>query len=420
MTTNKKIILIVSLALFFSTLLVQGGLSGSFTPPSFLVAAERLLANFLFGTVTTESILDKHQTGRVRILLVPGHDNEYTGARFGHLREADANLLLAEKIYADLSLWPGVEVLSARNFTDGEYSLWLANYFTTEAEAIRQFMTERRQAMQAMLGDGTVETNVDINHNFALDKVAFRLYGINKWANENDVDILLHLHLNDYAVRRHGTPGIYSGFSIYIPERQFPNADASRDLAEAIREQLAAYWPASDYPKEAATIIEAQELIALGSNASQRSASVLVEYGYIYEPQFTNPAVSQVVYPLLVQLTKQGITAYLAGQTEIGSEKILPAVLSLGNLAETLEVGERYNKDVAVLQLALRGDGLYPPAGETFNDCPITGNFGSCTRRAVVAFQEKYRQEVLDPLGLSVGTGIVGQSTWNKLTEIYR
>lgn len=47
-----------------------------------------------------------------------------------------------------------------------------------------------------------------------------------------------------------------------------------------------------------------------------------------------------------------------------------------------------------------------------------TGYFGGQTKAAVIAFQEKYAEEILAPSGLRSGTGTVGQSTKTKLNEI--
>ncbi len=49
----------------------------------------------------------------------------------------------------------------------------------------------------------------------------------------------------------------------------------------------------------------------------------------------------------------------------------------------------------------------------------ISGWFGPLTRAAVTRFQEKYKSEILDPQGLTEGTGIVDASTRKKLNELY-
>lgn len=48
----------------------------------------------------------------------------------------------------------------------------------------------------------------------------------------------------------------------------------------------------------------------------------------------------------------------------------------------------------------------------------ITGYFGEKTKKAVIAFQEKYKEEILKPVGLEKGTGKVGPLTREKLNEL--
>lgn len=66
--------------------------------------------------------------------------------------------------------------------------------------------------------------------------------------------------------------------------------------------------------------------------------------------------------------------------------------------------------DVTNLQEALTKNGVY--------EGPVTGYFGSLTKAGVKAFQEKYEDEILTPLGLSRGTGYFGISTRKKLNVL--
>lgn len=76
-----------------------------------------------------------------------------------------------------------------------------------------------------------------------------------------------------------------------------------------------------------------------------------------------------------------------------------------------LQVGSQGN-EVQELQKCLAKDPEVYPEGET------TGYFGEKTRIAVVNFQEKYKEEVLTPYGLTQGTGRVLQSTREKLNQL--
>lgn len=68
--------------------------------------------------------------------------------------------------------------------------------------------------------------------------------------------------------------------------------------------------------------------------------------------------------------------------------------------------------EVTELQKCLAQDPEVYPEGE------VSGYFGPATKRAVTRFQEKYASEILQPSGLSKGTGIVGPSTRSKLNEV--
>ncbi|MDP3991080.1 MAG: peptide ABC transporter substrate-binding protein [Candidatus Nealsonbacteria bacterium] len=69
-------------------------------------------------------------------------------------------------------------------------------------------------------------------------------------------------------------------------------------------------------------------------------------------------------------------------------------------------------KEVTALQTCLARDPEVYPEGK------ITGYFGNQTKAAVIAFQEKYKKDILDPWGFSKGTGTVSKTTRTKLNEI--
>lgn len=86
------------------------------------------------------------------------------------------------------------------------------------------------------------------------------------------------------------------------------------------------------------------------------------------------------------------------------------AITYTGSLGRSLRVGMSGN-DVRIMQQILVRDGVYL---EAF----ITGYFGRYTEKAVLKFQEKYKAEILTPIGLTAGNGFVGPRTIKKLIEL--
>ncbi|MDD4409407.1 MAG: ABC transporter substrate-binding protein [Candidatus Pacebacteria bacterium] len=80
-------------------------------------------------------------------------------------------------------------------------------------------------------------------------------------------------------------------------------------------------------------------------------------------------------------------------------------------LKKNLESGDS-GAEVKKLQECLARD------KEVYPDGTINGNFGENTKKAVIAFQEKYADEILKPADLKEGTGKVMGVTLKKLNEI--
>ncbi|MDO8482207.1 MAG: N-acetylmuramoyl-L-alanine amidase [bacterium] len=348
---------------------------------------------------------------KLRILVVPGHDNEFVGTNYKGVTEADMTLPLGKELARLLSEEDKFDVILSRD--DNGYMPELAYYFREQKEEILEFVASKKKIMKNLEAAGKVSLMTDgVYHNDAPSPVVVRLYGINKWANENDVDLVVHVHFNDYPRRKRASPGTYSGFSIYVPEQQFSNARSSKDIADAVSKQLQTYYPPSNMPKEGngVGVVEDQELIAIGAFNTLDPAALLIEYGYIYEPQFLNPTIrSKVIEDLAIQ-TYIGIHNFFGVSLPKLAGKYNTALLP-HTFQDVLAAGVKNNLSVLSLQAALVLEGVYPP--DEFDDhaCPLAGTYGPCTKKSIADFQKKY-----NILGES---GKLGAKTIQKLNELY-
>jgi len=81
------------------------------------------------------------------------------------------------------------------------------------------------------------------------------------------------------------------------------------------------------------------------------------------------------------------------------------------NFTKDLKSGSK-NSEVESLQQCLSNfPDIYPEA-------EVSGYFGAKTKQAVIKFQEKYRQDILDPWDFEKGTGMVSKTTRQKLNQI--
>lgn len=365
-------------------------------------------------TTTAENIRAKYNERRLKILLVPGHDNIDSGTEFNGVREADLTRKVARHLYEFLAGDGHFQVSSTRDFVTGEYESAFASYFKAQENEILSFRIQLQELIIKAIREGLFQTYAGVGHNRVSSRIAQKLYGINKWANENGVDIVLHTHFNDHAGRRRTRAGNYFGFTVYVPEKQFSSAKSSVAVAESVFSQLKEHLAVSSLPGENQGITEDQDLIALGANGSLDAAVLLIEYGYIYEPQFTSSRLREDMMRELGYQTYLGLKKYFEPDVSLPGTTLLPFLWEY-----PLQRGVSGNRDVLSLQLALRGEGLYPPPGKTLAECALTGSFGECTMASVALFQEKYSDEILEPFGLSRGTGKAGTATLKKLQTLY-
>lgn len=332
-------------------------------------------------TTNTSGASQPSQPEKIKILIVPGHEPESGGTEYGGYAERDIVVDIADDLAALLRSNPHYDVTIARS--KDAWNPILSDYFNQHAADIAAFRAQQENLMLGYEEAGRIvpeDAMQQIDHHTAADDVALRLYGINKWADENGIDIMLHLHINDYAGRR-GADG-YTGFAVYIPEHQYSNANASRAIGDAVAARLNAYHATSTMPQEAVGVIEDQQLIAIGSNNSADSASVLIEYGYIYERQFRDPAVRALAESEYAYQTYLGLQDFFKdpASSPFGTN-VLPTFWS------TVPTPRTTSPDAYALQTALHRAGLYPAPGQSFSDCPITGYFGPCTTAALQSLE---------------------------------
>ncbi|MDD2657899.1 MAG: N-acetylmuramoyl-L-alanine amidase, partial [Candidatus Pacebacteria bacterium] len=348
-----------------------------------------------FGdTIITASPVPAEPARKVRILIMPGHQPDKGGTIFGGVYEREVVMDIAEALSALLLQNSHYEVLIARTKT--AWNPILQTYFDTHALEIETFQQSQKLQMAGYLADGSIVPDANqVYHNTASPNAALKLYGINKWASDNNYDIVLHLHINDETGHRAHVAGKDTGFSVYVPDHQYSNAAASKTVGEAIAVRLNAYHATSTLPKEDRGVVEDQELIAVGSNNTVNGAALLIEYGYIYEPQFQNASVRRVA------LADYAYQTYL-GLQDFFHDPISPSYGSISFPYDWTKVSVTLNErnpGVYGLQAALHHLGYYPPTGKSFSECPISGAAGPCTRRALQAYQRARGVEATGTFG---------------------
>ena len=253
-------------------------------------------------------IFQANATTPIKILLVPGHDNDISGAQYGNIKEADMNLNLATRIYNILRKDKRFEVHITRKI--GGYTKEFEDYFSLHDDEIVAFQESSKKKQEDNITNGSFIEKENPPHNKASEDMAIKLYGINKWANDNKMSAVIHIHFNDYPRLDKWTKGKYKGFAIYTPDTQMINWVGSGEIASKIFTQLKKKYAISNYEKESSGIVHDQSLIALGSNGTliESVRSILIEYGYIY--RFPTKKTRFTAYTNMTNLTVTGIKNY--------------------------------------------------------------------------------------------------------------
>lgn len=378
---------------FFQPSTIQvDGLKDKFDKVTVGASATRRTAKLSQGGVTAKT--DK----KIRILLMPGHEPGFGGAEYRDLKEREMTVALVKEMKILFEQEGHFEVIVPRD--NDAWSPEFLQYFNDQWDLIKDFQTEQKAEMIRLISDGKLSRlDNGIYHNKAPDDVAIRLFGINKWVNDNKVDIAIHVHFNDYPHENQNSPGDYEGFAIYVPEGQYSNSVTSKTIAENIHKRLAKYSVESNLPSESGGVVEEQELIAIGKYNTVDAPSMLIEYGYIYEPQFKTAAVRRAAFKDLAYGTYKGVMDFFQNSSDSQNGR---SARNSDPLADDPTFPYRWKKtlskdlaaadpslalDAYTLQKALTIDGLYPPDGKSRYDCPISGLFGPCTEKAISDFQ---------------------------------
>ena len=231
-----------------------------------------------------EFALSGESLDKLKILIVPGHDFDNYGAKFKELKEEELNLELGQKLFNFLDKEDSFEVFITR---DGNGYTKTFKEYLSNSKSIQEFIDKNKKETKNKTQSGQFEPVNVVEHNIVSEDIALNLYGINKWSNEKEIDLIIHIHFNDYPRGDVTRAGKYDGFSIYIPSKTMTSYFESKTLAQKIKYSLSEYFDYSNLPVEKDIVIENSDLIAVGSNNTlENSASVLIEYGYIYESIF--------------------------------------------------------------------------------------------------------------------------------------
>ena len=283
-------------SVFSSSIYFDRTANVSVTPPS--------------ATISTTTAPIVPQAKPFTILVVPGHDTDTGGAVFRDIYERDIVVDLGEKIANELNATSGYKVILARNTQ--EWNPILQNYFDQNKQAIidwKDALQAQDKTLQATGQEKIVPDSAD--HTDVSSTSSLELYGINKWANENDVDMLIHLHFNNTERPDMNEPGLLHGFTVFIPDAQRSNSTTSRAIAKNIFTELKKDFSPEIVNDDPDGLIEDQSLIALGASNTLTKPSMLIEYGYVYDTDLQTTSDREKTLSQMASDTVAGIMDYV-------------------------------------------------------------------------------------------------------------
>jgi N-acetylmuramoyl-L-alanine amidase len=239
------------------------------------------------------------------VLIIPGHDVKSGGANYKNIYERDLAAEIGVRISAILNRDLHYNVIVARD-TD-RWNPILANYFQNENQQIINWKDECQANDKNLIASGQKKYVPDMaDHSEVSSDMSVKLYGMNKWANENAIDLVLNLHFNDEQRPNMNAPGDLTGFAIFIPENQMKNSADTRPAAQDAFNELKKIEP-----PEINHLMEDQSLIALGASGTLNVPSMLIEYAYIYEKELRTDAERENALNKMAEQTALGVEDYI-------------------------------------------------------------------------------------------------------------
>jgi N-acetylmuramoyl-L-alanine amidase len=269
---------------------------------------QKMTATSTRSTILPTTVSKAVIEDKIRVLIVAGHEPTYGGAEYRTLKERDMTLRVSKYLSDYFRANPKFEAIVVRD--EKGWNPVFSDYFKVNENATKEFYESHMAKMEHAIEAGTVTEVIGVPHNKAPEDVALHLYGVSRWADAHDIDLILNIHFNDVPRGNASMPGKYSGIAMYVPERQYTNSSTSMAIAQVVFPYLLKNNAVSTLPTESGGIIEDQELIALGKYNTLKAPSILIEYGYIYENQFQNGVNADATFKNLALETYKGIVDY--------------------------------------------------------------------------------------------------------------